>query len=299
LTVERNDLFSLIDKIGKQEDMITEKVIISPVYYNKRIVIRIHGIIHYLKIPETEPGWYTFKAINTKRAEVIAPAEIDQIQSYLKHLPKIRFVLVHKEKDSYLGVPMKGNQFGLKVSDLFPVLLFDDSVTNFSKCLCRSDGASIWFESIDMSADPSIGDYLNESLTNFRDPSRIRVLGLTLEEKIAYNIKYKIEQKIKEEHEKLLEEKRKTKIQRDVEYAGGKFIKSDEKTDHLYVTYEIDGEIFNSIVSKDQKHHVITAGICLTDHNSGRVGDRDFDLKALVSVIKEGQRKHLISRTLW
>ena len=302
----RNNIFDLIDKIGKQEEMITEKVIISPVFHNWRIVIRIQGIIHYLSIPKTDPGWYRFKALDNKRATVISPAEIDEIQSYLKYLSKIRMVLVHKKKDCYLGVPMKSNHIGLGVSELFPVLLFDDMVTDFSKCICRFDGANIWFESIDMSADPSITDYLNESLKEFRDPSKIKFSGISLEEKIAYNIKYKIEQKIKEEQERLLrerkrklEEKKKSKIQRDVEYAGGKFIKSDIKSDHLYVTYEVDGEKFNTIVSKDQNHHVMTAGICLTDHDTGRAGDKDYSLKALISVIKEGQRTNQISRTLW
>jgi len=298
LIERRNNLLNLIDKIGAQEETITEKIIVSPVFYNKRIVIRIQGIIHYLNIPETEPGWYKFRAINSKQAIVEAPAEIDQIQSYLKHLPKIRFVLVHRKKKSYLGIPMKSNHLGLRVSELFQILLFDDTVTDFSKCICRFDGANAWFESIDISADPSIGDYLNESLRKFRNPSRIKISNLTIEEKIAYNIKYKIEQKIKEEHERLLEEKKKTKIQRDVEYAGGRFIKSDEKSDHFFVTYEIEGEKFNSIVSKDQNHHVITAGICLTDYQTGRAGDKDFDLKALVSVIKEGQRTSRIHKTL-
>jgi hypothetical protein len=299
LTEKRDDIFNLIDKISEQEETITKRVIVSPVFYNKRIIVRVHGIIHYLKIPKTEPGWYTFKALNNKQAEVTAPAEIDQIQSYLKYLPKIRFILVQKKKNSYLGVPIKGNQFGFKISDLFQVLLCDDTVTSFSKCLCRFDGANIWFESIDISTNLSIGDYLNESLDAFKDPLKIKIPGLTLEEKIAYNIRFKIEQKIKEQREELLEEKKKSKIQRDVEFAGGKFIQSSEKSDHFYVTYEIDGDIFHSIVSKDQRHHVITAGICLTDHETGRAGDTDFDLKALVSVIKEGQHIGEISKTLW
>lgn len=299
MTIKKDNIYDLINKIGKQEERITERIIISPVFYNNRIVIRIQGLIHYLNILETEPGWYQFKAIDNKRAIVTSSAEVDQIQSYLNFLPKIRIVLVHKEKNNYLGIPMKNNNIGLKVSELFPVLLFNDMVTDFSKCMCRFDGANIWFESIDISADPSITDYLNESLKIFRSPSRIKILGLTLEEKIAYNIKYKIEQKIKEERKKLLEKKRKTKIQQDIEFAGGEFLKSNEKSDHFYVTYQIDGEEFNSIVSKDPKHHVITAGICLTDYVTGRAGDKDFDLKALISVIKEGQRKHKINRTLW
>lgn len=284
-------ILDTIDRIGAQEEMITKKEIISPVFYNREIVTRIEGIVYQLEIPKTDPGWYSFKAIDNKRAKVISPADMDKIQRYLRYLPKVRMILVFKKKKAYFGVPMKGNTWGLKVNDLLPIFLFDDTAEDFTKCICRYDGANLWFDSIDMSGDLIRTDYLRESIKKLRRPDRIKHSGLTLEEKIAYNIKYKIDKKI-------FEEKKKGSIQKDVEYAGGKFLESKERSDHLFVTYEINGTKFSSVISKDPAHWVITAGICLTNEGTGRVGDKDFDLKSLISVIQEGQRKHQIVREL-
>ena len=142
-----------------------------------------------------------------------------------------------------------------------------------------------------MSGDPIRTDYLKESLKKLRVPEKIRHPGLILEEKIAYTIKYKLDKRI-------IEESKKTSIQREVEFAGGKLIYSQERSDHLFITYTVDGQKFSSVISKDPKHQVLTAGICLTDHNTGRAGDKDFDLKSLISVIQEGQRTGQISRVL-
>jgi hypothetical protein len=285
------NILDTIDRIGVQEEMITEKEIISPIFYNREIITRIEGIIYRLEIPKTDPGWYSFKAINNKRAKVTSPADIDKIQRYLNFLPKVRLILVFKKKKAYFGVPMKSNNWNFKVNDLLPIFLFDDTAEDFAKCICRYDGANLWFDSIDMSGDPIRTDYLRESIKKLRTPGRIKHFGLTLEEKIAYSIKYKLDKKI-------ADEKKKGNIQRDVEYAGGKFIESKERSDHLFVTYEVDGHTFNSVISKDPAHWVITAGICLTDHGTGREGDKDFDLKSLISVIQEGQRSGQISRAL-
>jgi len=284
-------ILDIIDKIGKQEDMITEKEIISPVFYNRRIVTQIAGITYSLDIPKIDPGWYSFRAVNSKRARVSAPADIDKIQNYLRYLPKVRLILTFRKKEIFYGTPMKGNNYGFKVSDLLPIYLFDDTAEEFSKCICRFDGANLWFDSIDMSGDPIKTDYLRESLKILRYPNRIRYTGLTVEEKIAYNIKYELDQKI-------IEDSKKGSIQRDIEHAGGKHLETKERSDHLFVTYEVDGERFNSIISKEDGHRVITAGICLTDYDSGESGDTKFDLKSLISVIREGQQTRQINKVL-
>lgn len=285
------DIFNLIDRIGEQENIITEKVIISPVFYNTRITTRIEHIVYFFDIPPIEPGWYKFKPIDNKKAEIIGQAELDEIQHYFKFLPRIRLILTFRKQKIYFGVPMKSNHFSFDISNLLPIYLFDDTATDFIKCICRYDGANLWYESIDFSNDIAKTDYLEESLKKLRDPKRIRYIGLTLEEKIAYNIKFKVDKKT-------IEESKKTKIQRDVEFAGGKFIESKERSDHIFVTYEVDGQKFSTIISKNSGHQIITAGICLTDHATGRAGDSDYDLKSLISVIREGQKTYQISRTL-
>jgi len=79
-------------------------------------------------------------------------------------------------------------------------------------------------------------------------------------------------------------------LRNDVEFAGGQFIRHEEKNDHYSVTYEVDGQQYTSYISKDPIHQVLTAGICLEG------GDKDFDLKSLISVIREGQQRKAIFR---
>lgn len=277
------DILKTIERLGKQENTLTEKVFVSPVFYNRRIITRIEKILYYLDIPKTKPGWYNFKIIDKKNAQVISLADIHEKQNYLKHLQKTRIILVYKKNEVYFGVPIKGAGFDL--TTLLPIYLCDDSVTDFSKIICRFDGNNLWYDSLDVSGDPAKTDYLNQSLTNLIKPDKIKYKGLSLEEKIAYNIRFEVDVKIKE--------KLKTDIlKQDIEFSGGKYLQSTEKSDHYSVTYEISGHKYTSIISKDHKHQVLTAGICLSG------GDTNFDLKSLVSVIREGQNRNLIHRTL-
>ena len=285
------NILDLIDRLGEQEDAITKKVIVSPVLNNNIIVTRIEGIIHKLQIPNTTPGWYRFRPTDTKHAKCIGEADMGEKESYLKRMKKIRIILSHKTGPVYYGLPVKGNGQGFSEYELLPVYLPDDMAEDFMRCLCRFDGMNIWYEQVDMSADLAKTDYLTESLKAFRNPKYLKFSGLSIEEKTAYSIKYKIEKKA-------FDEKNKSKIQTHVEHAGGKFIESKEKTDYLSVTYEVEGQTYTSHVSKNSVHRVITAGICLTDYNTNRQGDSDYDLKNIISVIREGQEKNLIHRTM-
>lgn len=284
------DILKTIERLGKQENAITDQVIVSPVFYNRRIITRIEKILYYLDIPFTEPGWYNFKPVDKTKAKILSVADIQEKQNYLKQLHKTRVILVYKKNNMYFGVPLKGT--GFDISTLLPIYLCDDTVKDFSKCICRFDGLNLWFDSVDISGDLAKTDYLNQSLINNVKPGEIKYKGLTLEEKIAYNIRVELEIKQKEIEAKLKEKLKKDTIKDDVVFGGGRFIQSTEKSDHFSVTYEVNGHNFTSIISKDPKHHVITAGICL----SGK--DRDFDLRSLISVISEGQNRNLIYKTL-
>jgi len=279
------NILSIINRLGDKENLITEKEIISPVFYNTEIVTHIEGLIHLLKIPKTDPGWYKFKPLNEKEAQLISSANIDEIEKYLKRLPKIRIILVYKKGPIYFGVPIKNNNFGLKMTKLLPIYLSDDMATDFSKCICRYDGLNLWYQEIDIQADLEKSEYLNRAIKKFHNPKYIRFSGLSIEEKIAYKIKFEIDKKLKEELNK-------TKIQKDIEHGGGKFLQSREKSDHIEVSYEINGEKFTSYVSKDPTHKVITAGICLNGYDS------NYDLKSIVSVIREGKNQNVIYRTI-
>ena len=277
-----NSILEIIKKIGEKENDITSQEFISPVFFNNQVATKIEHILYTFSIPSMSPGWYKFKPTNKKEAKSIQKADLIEIDSYLNFLPKIRLVLVMKQNNVYLAVAEKNNKFGISSQNPVPVFLFDDSVFDFDRIIARFDGANFWYHSIDSINDLSKATYLREQLLKLTD--KLNYSGLTFEEKLAYSLRFNLDKH-------LVEDRKKSSLQEDVEHAGGKFIDFTEKSTYYSVRYKVDGQEYTSHVTKDTKRQVITAGICLSG------GDSEFDLKSLVTVLREGQQRRLIHRT--
>jgi hypothetical protein len=275
------DILDMISKIGEKETQMLNKVFISPVFSNTLVATRVDGMVYSFFIPKVVGGWYQIKPVDIKRAKIIGPAEISERDDYLRRLDKIRIVLVMKRDGVFFGVPDKVNKFGFQVNDLLPVFLHDDSALEFDRIIARFDGANIWFEVVDQGNDPAKADYLRTCMLKVLDPLSLKFSGLTLEERLAYTLRLTLDKK-------LVADRQKDGLQKAVEFAGGSFISFVERSDHYSVTYQVGGDEYTSYVSKDPVHSVISAGLCL------RGNDKLFDLKSLVTVIREGQQKDLI-----
>ena len=276
-----SDILDIISKIGRKESQITEKVFISPVFSNTRVATHVEGIIYSFTIPGTKEGWYQIQPADTKKARVLGPADFSEREKYLNYLDKIRLVLVMKKDGIFYGVPDKANKFGFEINDLLPIFLCDDTPLDFDRVIARFDGANIWFDRVDQGNDPAKAEYLRTSMVKVLEPEKLIFSGLTLEEKLAYTLRLTVDKK-------LVVDSQKDKLRRDVEFAGGSFVKFVERNDHFSVTYKVNRQEFTSYVSKDPVFSVISAGLCLNNN------DRRFDLKSLVTVIREGQNRGLI-----
>ncbi len=275
------DVLDLISKIGEQESGLFNRTFVSPVFKNTEVATRIERIQYTFTIPRNLQGWLKFQPEDHKRAKVVGPADMGEIEKYLNHLGKVRVVLVMKQKGLYLGIPEKSNPYGLGFGNLMPVFLSDDAPLDLDKVIVRFDGANLWYERLDFGNDPSKGDYLRDCLSKLTPVEKLKFSGLTLEEKQAYALRMTLDKKI-------VEEKKESTIQQDVEFAGGKFKNFVEKSDHFSVTYTVDGQQFTTRVSKDPRRMVISAGLCLAGD------DRKFDLKSLISVIREAQHRRVV-----
>lgn len=294
------NVLNIIKKIGDKEKSIYKKEFISPIFFNTVVATRISGLIYTFKIPEIAPGWYKIRAKNKKEAVIVSEASIEDIYTYLKLLPKMRVVLLFKKNTSqilksrkikwtlgreftYLAIPEKGNIFNFNPETPLPVYLCDDTVMDFDKVVVRTDGANLWFDSIDNN-DPAKSSYLRKSIEELVNPDKIKFPGLSFEEKLAYAIKIILDKKF-------IENKKEKQIKNSIMHAGGKFINFIERSDHYSVTYDVDGNKYTSHISKDPSHWVISAGICLNGN------DAVFDLKSLITVIREAQHKQVIHIT--
>jgi len=285
-----SDILNLIDKMGGMEDSIKDREFISPIFHSDMVATSIGGIVHKFAVPKRDAGWYKLRPLNLDKARVVGEADFTEIEEYLKKLPRIRLVLTLREDDIYYGVPPKVNKYGFSPSELLPVYLYDDSVLDYDVAVCRFDGVNFWFESVDMNNDPAKAEYLRDAMEKLIEPKKIHMSGLTFEEKLSYTVRQAVDKKIAEERKRRAEELRMASIKTDVEHAGGEFVRSVERRDHFSVTYKVDGEQFTSHIAKDAAHKVITAGICLSG------GDRAFDLKSLITVVREARQENIVHR---
>lgn len=277
------DVLKAIEELEEMESKVTDLEFISPVFNNEEVVTYLDGLVYKFKIKKTEPGWYKVRPVNTNKARIVGEADIEEKEKYLKRLGKLRLTLTLKRDKIFLAVPDKNNKYGLPSNELIPVLLFDDSVLDFDRIIARYDGANVWFESVDFNNDPTKADYLRESLEKHRDFKKLKVSNFTFEEKLSYTLRTTFDKKF-------LKSSKEDILRGDVEHAGGEFVRFTERSDHYSVTYKVDGEEFTSHISKDDNHKVIAAGICLSGN------DNLFDLKSLVTVVREAQRRRIVHR---
>ncbi len=280
------NILELISHLGsKEEALLYSGEILSPVFGNDIIVARIERLTYTFAIGNVKPGWHVFKAKDTKIARVVRPADLPDRDKYLKALPQLRMNLCFKKEGIYYANSISNSKYNMQPNLLYPIYLTDDRVLDFDRVICRYDGMNLWYDDIDMGADTSKAQYLRESWDKFLTVDKIRYSGLTLDEKSCYAIRLATDEKLKEN----LKERQ---LKAEVEHGGGKFISFQEKSDHFNITYSVDGNQYTSHIAKSAGHHVITAGICLNG------GDNVFDLKSLISVMREGQDRGLIHRTM-
>lgn len=290
------DALNILNKMGRIESSLSEREFVCPVYNNTEVATRINGFIYRFRIRRVPPGWYKFKPVDKKFARSIGECDFGERDTYLKKLDKIRMIFVHRRDEVIYGIPFKTNKFGFSHTSMMPVFLVtDDMISDFDEMECRCDGANVWYENVAMTSNLARNEYLHESLREKKSLDNLSFKGLRFEDKIAYSIRLGFileEERIaKEQEERLLLQQSEYRIKRAVEHAAGVFSKYEEKRDHFRVTYEVDGHSYTSVIAKDDRLSVLTAGICLNST------DRDFDLASLVNVIREGQDKGLIYRT--
>jgi len=295
------DILNLIDNIGDIEESVLDTEFVSPVFDNTQIAMSVAGLVYTLRIPKTDPGWYRFKAIDRKRARIVSEASFTDISDYQRCLKDIRIGIIYREGDVLYGIPQKTNSFRIPVNTVLPIFLCSQMVYDFDYIIGSCDGVNIWYKHPDMSNSPLKGEYLRDSLSRILDPTDLKFSGLTIEDRIGYSIRFKIDEQVKlklrlieEQKERAIklsrEEQRKKDIKDDIEHAGGTYLSTVEGSDFFRVTYVVDGAEYTSMVSKDSSRKIISAGICLSG------GDRDFDLKSLITVMREGQNRGLIHR---
>ena len=161
-----------------------------------------------------------------------------------------------------------------------------EEIQTFETLQCRFDGGRLWFDRLDMQADPMLGEYLRSELAQKTPPTELDRPGMKPEHRAVYELNYFVR------HLQKAAERRAIKrwsprddiagrLGETLSHAGAKLLDYVERNDGCRVTFTVDGQRYTSSVNKDDLSLQV-AGVCLSGE------DAKFDLSSLVGVLREG-----------
>lgn len=272
------DLFA---KLAAEEEQFFNSEFLSPVVRGRPVRVRISGITVTLKVrPANFEGWGIFRSEDQTTARHVGEPTRAQKRQYLELYPKFSMIMV-RVGEVNTGIPANRSDDRVQIQGQIPVLL-PDAVQLFDCVDVRWDGENFWFDRPARFRNPRMARYLRESLADALEPDKIELAGLSQEERVAYRLAhlYEIESQ---------RDRKEERVRAAIENGGATFRSYVERGNSYTVEFSVGGERHRSVVDSDTLQ-VQSAGICLNG------GDRHFDLQSLISVIREGQNRHLIYR---
>lgn len=274
---------SLFDKLAAAEEEFFGSRFLSPVLRGQPIKVRIEGIVMDLKVrPKDFEGWGIFGMYGKKTARFIEEPNMRQKAEYLNLFPRFSLIVCQRNDDGVRGILANRADTRINVQGQIPVAL-PVEVQMFDSVDVRFDGSTFWFEAKSTHRSPRIGQAMRDGLIAETEPNDLNIEGSTFEERLAYAIGFDHEIESKKDRK---EDRLKKALER-----GGATLRSYIERGNTYtVEFDVDGRRVRSVVDSETLS-VTNAGICLTDHNTGRAYDTEFDLQSLVGVIREGQNR--------
>jgi len=277
---------NLIQKLSRQEEQFFCRDFVSPFVENQTsIVVKVEGVVYRLRVGSLSgAGLGIFKPTSKSSAMLVREANFDEIEQYFSKLPKLHMIVVDIRDWVSVGVPLNASVVKQKIGldGSAPVFLVKD-VEIFDDIRVAFDGVNFWF------VEPS---FLTMDLLEQKETMRKKLNSNNLNAarvKVPKNLQVAWDvalQKRKEELEQTVE----GKIQAALESTNAKLDSIVARGDIIEVKWiNNSGQPYTTCVKRDDLT-VVTAGICMND------GHSRFDLKSLVSVVSQGEKKNKIFR---
>ena len=270
----------LLKDLADDERLLLSARFLAPCVRGGKVRTRMRGLIYtFTARPNDFEGWGIFQPVSEKVAELSEEASLPCIAEYLKLFPRLRARLSYQlQGRSWLAYPLNESDAMQRTGSArpFAIHLATDGA-QFEPVIARSDGNIFWFEDVDRSGDPRIGERLRDELKNLSLPEHLRFKTLTPEIRTAYELAF---QQAAAARRELQQHRDEARLTRALHMAGGNLRGFRDRGDYWTVEWNTrDGERQTSAILK-RDLTVVSSGICL----SGR--DRDFDLTSLVGVIE-------------
>lgn len=285
-------MLKLIYNIAASEERMRREKILAPRVAGGKIRVRVGGLICELQ-PETEAlppqqrdfeGWGVFTAQGLKGARLEGEATPPQVLQYLHLLKSVRMILVQPLRGrSWLALPANRSEARQKLGLQGPTAVhLVGQGRAFEQVVARSDGANLWFEKVDRSADPTLPAFAAKELRKFTAPESLLLSGLTPEFRAAYAMVYS--PAVNAASPQVRVRCSETRLRRALEQGGGTLHSFVDQGDYWTTHWSTkNGETHTSAIMKSDLT-VMSAGICLSGE------DQKFDLQSLVGVVENQDR---------
>lgn len=306
---------ALIARLSQESQQLLHKEIIAPLLPGGRIRTRVSGLVYEFRPRERFVGWGRFRPVNEREAEALGEAQPWERSGYLELFPLLRVVLLWPDTSgrypgTWLALPYNesdaGQRFGFGMEPL-PVFLCDPTAgtERFERVLARVDGRTLWFEGVDVLADPTHAEWLRNAAdqenTGEMLPGlaaserqallfwRLRLLELGLAGTNAQPHQQARPRTRQQQRAWFQQQTRLLTLEDQLRHALAKadatlhsyseVLNADGSVGHLLVEWSQNGQRHRYRSSIEASLTVVSSGICL----SGL--DRNFDLTSLVSVM--------------
>lgn len=271
-----NPLFA---KLAAEEQKFFSSEFLSPVIREQPVRVRIAGVVLNLKVePKDYEGWGIFNPKDQKTAVFVREPTLAEKRQYFELFPRFSFIISH-QGERLLGILANHTDARVKIEGQVPILL-PHEVRLFDCVDVRFDGANFWYEAHSSFRSRKFSNALRDLLSEETEPDKVEMAGMSAEERLAYRIAFDMEIESKKD-------RKEERLRKSLERGGAVFRSYMERGNTYTVEFTVNGERHTSTIDGDTLQ-VRSAGICLSG------GDRAFDLQSLVSVIREGQNRHLI-----
>ncbi|HVR84471.1 MAG TPA: hypothetical protein VMU54_09180 [Planctomycetota bacterium] len=263
----------LIDRFGREEDAFLRAEFLAPVSPGAKVRVRIAGMVCELSVPGAAEGLFLLKPRSVREAQIVRPAGRAEAKRYLDLFPRARLIAAFRHGRTWLGLPAAAPAKGIRIEGWVPISLAAD-LRLFQTAVVRFDGGLFLLESTERPAEAA---FLRDELRKGTPPDKLVRRALRASERQAYAVQLEFQK----EMAKSVDERR---IERALKVAGAEFLGFRESHGTFVVTWRVEGQLHESVISRDDLT-VVSSGVCL----SGR--DRDFDLTSLVGVMRQRARE--------
>ncbi len=276
----------LIDELAQEGRQLRERIILAPIHEGQQAFVHVlvEGRPYRLKLHKPLPGWWLLQPRSEFEAAILGEPLPWQIVRYLRELPAIRVIVVHRlGRCAWLVYPWNtsdARQRGWPMLGSAPqpqaLHLVQGQVWPFDVVVARMLGGLLLYDELDRRSFWALASAQLRATFQADWTQCPTVKTATAEMRAVFSL---LQNRMRQEEKRALGQR----IQSALAYSGAVLKSWTERGQGYEVVWTHEGREYRTTIKRDL--FVESAGICL----SGR--DSDYSLSAIVHVMAEARRR--------